>query len=285
MRYPGDDGWLGLAITSKKDNVDALQKNAWDLARRYPAYASHIANSANPPPPSQFGGIKNLMADFYENPPSELEKRLITRRREHQLRECPYCGSPGMPDTLDHFMPKDDWPEFAIYPNNLVPQCRACMPIKGHRYYCTTKNDTLFLHPIYHEMLAQLGFRIDIALYQGVPVFAIKFTVLQPLSATEKKRLEVHIEELQLRERITQFCQREYGIWKNEISEHSFSVVKTLGYSLRRYPAFKVGAAPNWAAAFYKGALQNRRFLRHLASFAPLAPAPAVAEPFDELTC
>lgn len=277
MRTPGDDGWLGLALTCNKDEVDTLRNHAWNLVKRYPDYDGHIANSTACPAPSAFAHLKELMREFYHHPPEKLGKRLLARRHQHGLLECPYCGSPGKPDTLDHFMPESVWPEFAIHPNNLVPQCGECAPIKGKRYYCTTRNDALFLHPIYHDMLAQLSFGIDITMQQQMPTFTIAFTVLNPLDAAGRTRLMTHIEELRLRERITAFCYREYGTWKTQISNNRFDVETTLGACLSVYPAFNAGAARDWKAAFYKGALQSRAFLTHLESCAP--PAAAAAPP------
>jgi hypothetical protein len=38
---------------------------------------------------------------------------------------CPYCGF-GEPTELDHYLPKADYNELAIYPRNLVPSCGPC---------------------------------------------------------------------------------------------------------------------------------------------------------------
>lgn len=40
--------------------------------------------------------------------------------------ECPFCGGLGYPSNLDHFLPKAEFPQFSIYPSNLVPSCRDC---------------------------------------------------------------------------------------------------------------------------------------------------------------
>lgn len=39
--------------------------------------------------------------------------------------ECPYCGI-SEPKTLDHYIPKETHPEFAIFPLNLIPICHVC---------------------------------------------------------------------------------------------------------------------------------------------------------------
>jgi hypothetical protein len=48
---------------------------------------------------------------------------------------CPFCGGIGTPRNLDHFLPKTYFPQFAIFPKNLVPSCRDCnMDGKGQTY-------------------------------------------------------------------------------------------------------------------------------------------------------
>lgn len=42
------------------------------------------------------------------------------------LDDCPFCGGLGTPRNLDHFLPKFNFPQFAILPSNLVPSCRDC---------------------------------------------------------------------------------------------------------------------------------------------------------------
>lgn len=40
--------------------------------------------------------------------------------------KCPYCGGNGEIENLDHFLPKVHFPQFAIFPYNLVPSCLRC---------------------------------------------------------------------------------------------------------------------------------------------------------------
>lgn len=40
--------------------------------------------------------------------------------------DCPFCGGIGTPRNLDHFLPKAHFPQYSIFPQNLVPSCRDC---------------------------------------------------------------------------------------------------------------------------------------------------------------
>ena len=44
--------------------------------------------------------------------------------------ECPYCGF-GELAELDHYLPKTEFKELAIYPRNLIPCCGVCNKAKG----------------------------------------------------------------------------------------------------------------------------------------------------------
>lgn len=50
----------------------------------------------------------------------ELRERLLA-----SAIACPYCGFGEVRD-LDHYLPKSDYGELAIYPRNLVPSCSSC---------------------------------------------------------------------------------------------------------------------------------------------------------------
>lgn len=39
---------------------------------------------------------------------------------------CPFCGGLGHAWTLDHYLPKANFPAYSVHPNNLVPCCRDC---------------------------------------------------------------------------------------------------------------------------------------------------------------
>ncbi|MCH9660025.1 MAG: HNH endonuclease [Bacteroidetes bacterium] len=60
--------------------------------------------------------------------------------------KCPFCGGIGRPKNLDHFLPKAHYPQFSVFPLNLVPACRDCnMDGKGNIY--ATSAEEQVLHP------------------------------------------------------------------------------------------------------------------------------------------
>lgn len=66
---------------------------------------------------------------------------------------CPFC-SHNYPRSLDHFLPKDDFPEFSIFPQNLVPSCRDCNSAKLSAV--ATREEEQYIHP-YFDTLPEVG--------------------------------------------------------------------------------------------------------------------------------
>ncbi|WP_208934879.1 hypothetical protein [Paracidovorax avenae] len=182
--------------------------------QRYGEFDQIIATFSSPPPPSAKRRVDSLMQEFYLRPNTHLQSELHSRRHDHGLTECPSCGNPLIPDTLDHFLPKEDWPEYAIFANNLVPQCRSCAPIKGRRYYCATHLSAIFLHPMYSAALSSVQFKINVRLQAGRPNFEIKFSAAKATPHADIIRIEQHLKELKVLGRILEFCVRHWSHWR-----------------------------------------------------------------------
>jgi len=75
---------------------------------------------------------------------------LKNMRSNHGLNFCPSCGEEGTPETLDHYLPKDSFPELSFSPINLVPMCSKCQNKKGEDYLSINKSK-MFLHPYYDD--------------------------------------------------------------------------------------------------------------------------------------
>lgn len=59
------------------------------------------------------------------------QQAVLDALRDHNLTACPACGEAGRPNTLDHYLPKGEYPHFCITPHNLFPMCDACQKEKG----------------------------------------------------------------------------------------------------------------------------------------------------------
>lgn len=89
-----------------------------------------------------------------------VETEPMTRLRGNLLEgecvaRCPFCGI-SESSTLDHYLPKEQYPEFSVFPKNLVPSCAVCNMRKRDRILDEETNVRMFLHPCY-DSIPDLG--------------------------------------------------------------------------------------------------------------------------------
>lgn len=63
---------------------------------------------------------------------------------------CLYCGIRDS-TTLDHFLSKSVYPNFSIYPVNLIPCCGRCNTNKGNYELTIDDEEHFFLHPYFDD--------------------------------------------------------------------------------------------------------------------------------------
>lgn len=268
--------WLDLASTSRKTHAAALKRISASLnSGPYGDYDSIIADPLHPPEPSTFGAIGTLLKEYYNQPPTKLAALLSLRRNDHELNECPYCGHPFSPDTLDHFVPKDHWPEFSILPNNLVPQCRGCAPIKGSRFTCTTAGTRLFLHPIYSDLVSRITFNITVTQTPVSTQFCVDFYVPPGTHPDEIKAITLHVKALKIDERILRYCHAFLKHWKGLARSKHFNLRTAFNARLSERPNAEWHL--NWKTAFFVGMLACKGAMDALQNECPVPATPGPA--------
>ena len=99
--------------------------------------------------------------------------------------KCAIC-SIGVASTLDHYLPKAEYPTLCVFPANLVPECQACNKNKGK--YVPDNNERMLLHPYFDDLStviwldARLVFSSVIGIeyynsYASNPVIASRITL------------------------------------------------------------------------------------------------------------
>ncbi|TKJ86794.1 HNH endonuclease [Pseudomonas koreensis] len=251
------DDWQLVAHRSTKETVGDLIDLYDRLNDCYATYENSISTFATCPAVSPLSIEKDILIDFYEAPPTALKKLLRIRRNDHQLYTCPYCGTPKKPNELDHFIPKGEWPEYSIYPNNLVPQCDGCARIKSVHYFCDQNHAAFFLHPMYTNLLVNIYFSVQIHFIDDLtpPLFTPEFTV-DHVSTIERQRIERHLNKLNVAERFIAFCESEFIIWKNMKRRASFTIESAMAQRIQEKSPDGV-SAKDWGTAFYIAVLAN----------------------------
>lgn len=68
---------------------------------------------------------------------------------------CPYCGNEKI-EEIDHYIPEKDYPEFILYPNNLIPSCNKCNKKKSNTFI-DSKHERQFIN-FYYDNIDNIGF-------------------------------------------------------------------------------------------------------------------------------
>jgi len=265
MRVSPIDEWLNLALKCRKENVASLTDIATRIRISYELYSQLIENVGAKIPDTGFTVEKSLLIDYYSGAPAELSRLMVMRRSDTTLHECPYCGYPFIPDTLDHFIPKDEWPEYAFLADNLVPQCRGCAPTKGQSYFCDIENSAKFIHPFYSDLLSKLTFQVEMKFIKPIPSFSVNFKGVGTLSTSEKQRLALHVKHLKIRTRIINYCLRTFNHWLDLVRKTGVDASVAFSQRLKE----KGGAgkpSENWDHAFFLAVFNNKDAMDYLSS-------------------
>jgi hypothetical protein len=110
---------------------------------------------------------------------------------------CPYCNF-GEQWEHDHYLPRSVFPEFTLYPKNLVPICKSCNGKKLASYQ--SNGDRLFLH-LFSELRGITGL-LQVAIVYD-PRVRISYTLVKPnaMSQAEFAVLGRHFDRLNLADR------------------------------------------------------------------------------------
>lgn len=115
-------------------------------------------------------------------------------RGRSRYNRCPLCAQRDV-KTLDHYLPKDDFPELAVVPLNLVPSCFECNHAK--LTYRALQADDLLFHPFFDNWSS---YRLVRATIDVGPRVTTRFDIRNPPGAEIElvRRAERHFEELAL---------------------------------------------------------------------------------------
>lgn len=97
---------------------------------------------------------------------------LLLKPKIKGFSECPYCGI-NEPKTLDHYLPKELFPEFSIHSLNLLPVCGVCNSNYKKHQFKTAGGRRIFIHS-YFDIIPSFAF-IDVDVTISSAIF-LKFS-------------------------------------------------------------------------------------------------------------
>ena len=128
---------LNTVISRKKnkDYVDSLNKNKSYVLSRYKIYNANKERLEKVGASSITTDIDKaaIHTSFNSTFKKDVKNKELKKVYEGCQGICPYCGE-GKIEEVDHYIPKEDYPEFTLYPYNLIPICNKCNKKKSGKF-------------------------------------------------------------------------------------------------------------------------------------------------------
>lgn len=201
--------------------------------------------------------------NLYLNPAEDsVQRPVLTTLRSRELQLCPACGEDGTPNTLDHYLPKQTYPEFSITAFNLFPMCDIC---QGEKSTDTVNgaNERLFLHPYFDGFIDVQVLHLQI----GPPYEAPATMMLTPHPGLELEQTALvarHLEHLAISARYHHFFKDEY-LRLLRLVQTIRQKDQDVTASLELFSQHALYKSINsWGHVFYAGVLANPDLMDYL---------------------
>ena len=229
---------------------------------------AYIAERGNPETLPAWNAVmvnRKRFLNLYNSPGAKsVQRPILAALRDRTLQYCPACGEEGTPNTLDHYLPKDAFPHFAITPANLTPMCDICQQIKGVQVL-DPHNRRIYLHPYFDDFLAAQVLRLVI----GRPFEAPNDFVLEPdldLPADLMAVTQRHIDGLDLVRRYGHFFRDSY-IRLLKLACKARETRQDIPALIDMFKAVHGARAANvWPHIFYSAVAEDADLLNYLAN-------------------
>jgi hypothetical protein len=173
-------------------------------------------------------------------------------------RRCPRC-SVGSVATLDHHLPKTEYPVLSVVPWNLIPSCDRCQRSKREAYPQDAEDQPL--HPYYDDVSGERWLRATAV--EGTPAsFIFDVEPPQAWDHTLIERLRHHLQLFDLRVLYASNAADEILNKRQRLE----SLLNTGGaesvhaYLVEERDSFEAASLNSWQAAMYRAASDSEWF-------------------------
>lgn len=206
------------AKNPKKSHLNGIKN---DIKRCYDEYETEFGKS----------GVHRLVSQGIKEPSASMLKSLyssqsalIKRLRRYFNTElpnrfyrntCPYCTGTGA-STIEHILPKEDYPEYAIHTLNLIPCCALCNSSKGQKVKDNAGNSQ-FINFYYHDIESTEFLNADLSFdSNGKPIFTFHLNFQNVNDSTLRAAIENHYDNLHLLDRYKIMADKKYAEYESQ---------------------------------------------------------------------
>ncbi|MGZ9666301.1 hypothetical protein ACXX9E_09405 [Pseudomonas sp. GNP014] len=208
---------LKLSNNTRVNSYPDLKLSERHIQANYKQYVSADGNAFIIYPikiPSTTG---EHLKKHYASPPKDLIY-ISDMRENSKYLGCPMCGS-MQSGTLDHILPKNTYPEFSVFSQNLVHAC-LCNTIRSETL--TGAANERILHPYFDECLAERLIEAHFENLGSVPKITLHLSV--STNHQNYAAIAFHVREVVLKSSIIGYLGKQ---WANLIRKPSL-VIRSL---------------------------------------------------------
>ena len=170
-----------IAAAKQQPRRSRLQAARANVLVSYAAYEAAAPALQNLAPVLLDNNQREALLHGYEVETLPLANVRMALLRRVVVARCPFCGI-SETSTLDHYLPKEQNPQYAIFSKNLVPCCGTCNTRKRDKVLEEGTDVRLFLHPCYDEIPEQVFIGLEITLLQNA--LGLTFNTVRPQGMT-----------------------------------------------------------------------------------------------------
>lgn len=196
-----DSLWLSRIRNSKENPTRALITSTISAVliayEDYEDCAPEVTNVTDLAlSPEQEGALRHA----YTSETAAMARLRLRLLKPPEVRRCPYCGI-SEATTLDHYLPKEVYAQYSIFPKNLVPCCPTCNVQKRAKVLDEHTGIRLFLHPYYDDIPDESVLKLSLRINARSIILNFKLRKPMLMSAQVFGQLTSHFELLQLADR------------------------------------------------------------------------------------
>lgn len=193
------DGRLFDSIAAAKHAPHGAELTALsgDVKRAYRAYSKAAPAVDTLPGVALTAAQRAAMLHTYDVATTDFSKARVRLLDRPSAAICPYCAVSAS-GTLDHYLPKDDYPIYAVFSRNLVPSCGSCNTNKRKLVLDGATGVRAFFNP-YYDPIPAVRF-VDVSATLHNKTLALSFRVVRPtgFSAQDFAQVQSHFRTLKL---------------------------------------------------------------------------------------
>lgn len=183
------------------------------------------------------------------------DKILFTAPKE----KCPYCNH-RIADTLDHYLPKSNYPIYSISPINLLPACTQCN--KGKTNSIPTNSAEQTLHPYFDNIEKLEWLQCEI---ENLPDIIFNFIPRSVFKDDDinNQRISNHFNFYNLNELYKSNASSEFENIKFQITRifNNKGAEELKDFLFEAYLSRKETDINSWQTAFYRALYENNDFI------------------------